>query len=187
VIKVNLLRDQTVTVRRTIIKPTVSQFGLLVAALFVVLVAALAGWWYYLDRQIQVATEKRDRLQTENLRLQALKKDLAQFEKLKQQRQRRIEVIEKLKEFQTGPVLLLNHVIRSIPRDSTLWLTALDQKADKILISGFAPRSESIPDFMSNLILTGFFDSVDLQVIQEEKDAAKFTLICAGKQKMPVE
>ncbi len=43
-------------------------------------------------------------------RLQALRKEINEYEKAKRLRESRIEVIETLKEFQTGPVRLLNHV-----------------------------------------------------------------------------
>jgi Tfp pilus assembly protein PilN len=102
---------------------------------------------------------------------------------MKQLRQSRIEVIEKLKEFQTGPVLLLNHVIHSIPANANLWLTAMDQKGDRVQIVGFAQRSEAIPDFMSSLAASGYFESVDLELIEEQKDAAKFSLLCVSTQK----
>jgi Tfp pilus assembly protein PilN len=101
--------------------------------------------------------------------------------------QGRIEVIEKLKEFQTGPVQLLNHVIQCIPRDGTLWLSILDQKGDRIQIKGSTLRNEAIPDFMTNLTTTGFFKSVDLESIEGDKEASKFSLICVTTKKLPSE
>jgi Tfp pilus assembly protein PilN len=100
---------------------------------------------------------------------------IAFYEKLKQLRQSRIDVIEKLKENQTGPVLLLNSVIQSIPRDGVLWLTAMTQKSDKIKIVGFTQQTEVIPDFMSNLTASGIFKSVDLEMIDSQKEASKFS------------
>ena len=147
----------------------------------------MGGWWYYINRDINSLTASRDKLRVEDARLQGLKKQISEFENLKRQGQSRIDVIEKLKEYQTGPVLLLNHVIQSIPANSSLWLTLLDQKGDTIHITGYTLRNESIPDFMSNLTATNFFKSVDLELLEDTKDAAKFSLVCVGATKLSTE
>src|SRR5512140_822840 len=127
-IKVNLLRDQTVRVRKITVKPSISSVGLTLAVVAALAAAAMGGWWYTIHHQISTLTGERDRLRIENARLQALRKEINEYEKAKRLRESRIEVIEKLKEFQTGPVRMLNNVLQSIPRDSAVWLTLLDQK-----------------------------------------------------------
>jgi type IV pilus assembly protein PilN len=186
-IKVNLLRDQTVRVRKPSLKPTVSRLGLIFLAIFLLAAGAMGTWAYYLHRQIAVGAERRGKLQIEEARLQNLKKEIDKFEKLKQQRQDRIDVIEKLKEGQTGPVLLLNTVIHSIPRDGVLWLTSLTQKADRIQIVGYTQHTEAIPDLMSNLTASGIFGSVDLELIESQKDASRFSLLCTSNKKPQAE
>jgi len=174
-IKVNLLRDQTAHIKKAAVtvKPEVSRTGLIVFAIMGVTVLGLGGYWYYLDGEIKRFTGTRNTLKAENERLQALKKEVEKFEKLKKLRQSRIEVIEKLRDSQTGPVLLLNHVIQSVPRERALWLTSV----------GYAFASETIPDFMTNLSRTGFFNSVDLELMEEERDATRFSLTCNTKKK----
>jgi Tfp pilus assembly protein PilN len=183
-IKVNLIAENTSRGRKVIsVTPTVSRMGLIYTAVLVLAAVGVASYWYTLDRQITTLTGMRDRLKAEDLRLQGLKKKLTQYETMKQIRQSRIDVIEKLKESQTGPVLLLNHVIASIPTNAELWLTALDQKGDRVQIAGYTANSERLPDFMSNLSHAGVFRSVELEVMQEDKDAAKFSLVCLTAQK----
>ncbi len=177
-IKVNLLKDQTARVRRNFAKPTVSRTGLILAAIFVVVAGVMGGWWLYLTKQIKDGTELRDKLRIEEARLQALKTEIVRFEKMTQLRQSRIDVIEKLKEAQTGPVSLLNLVMQSIPQDGSMWLTNLTQKEDQVRIVGLAQRTEAIPDFMSNLAADGFFQTVDLESIESQKEASKFSLLC---------
>ncbi len=187
-IKVNLLRDQTDRVRKITVKQTVSGVGLLLAVVAVLAAAAMGAWWYTVRRQITDLTGERDRLRIENTRLQALRKEISEYEKAKRLRESRIEVIETLKEFQTGPVRLLNHVIHSIPRDANVWLTVLDQRGERVQITGYAHHSQSIPDFMSSLAASGYFKTVDLENIEEEKEAAKFSLVCvAAERKAPTE
>ncbi|PYV00720.1 MAG: hypothetical protein DMG10_19960 [Acidobacteria bacterium] len=184
-IKVNLLRDQTAHIKKAAVtvKPEVSRTGLIVFAIMGVTVLGLGGYWYYLDGEIKRFTGTRNTLKAENERLQALKKEVEKFEKLKKLRQSRIEIIEKLRDSQTGPVLLLNHVIQSVPRERALWLTSVDQKGDHVQVVGYAFASETIPDFMTNLSRTGFFNSVDLELMEEERDATRFSLTCNTKKK----
>jgi Tfp pilus assembly protein PilN len=186
-IKVNLLREQTVRVRKKTVRPSAIGMGLVFLAVFLVLFGGLGSWWYSISREVKDLTEMRDRLQAENTRLQALKKEVDRHEKLKLLHQSRIDVIEKLKENQFGPVQLLNHLIQSIPQDSSIWLTLVDQKADRIHITGYALRPESVPDFLSNLTATGLFKSVDLELLESDKESSKFSLLCLSMRKKPTE
>jgi len=183
-IKVNLLRDQTVRSRKTVARPSASPLRLLMLAVLVLVGLGLGATWYYLHIQVGNLTSSRDRLRLESARLQQLRKQIDQSEKMKTERQSRIDIIEQLKANQTGPVLLLNHVIHSIPTSAALWLTGLEQKGDQVRITGFTARGETIPDFMSNLSATGFFKSVDLELYEDQqKDAARFALVCIAAPK----
>jgi type IV pilus assembly protein PilN len=186
-IKVNLLREQTVHVHKTETIYSNAGTALIFGAIFAIVAGAVGGWWYYIAKDIKTLTASRDELRIEDARLQGLKKQISEFENLKSQGQSRIDVIEKLKEYQTGPVLLLNHVIQSIPVNSSMWLTLLDQKGDSIHITGYTLHNESIPDFMSNLAATNFFKSVDLELLEDTKEAAKFSLVCVGATKLSSE
>lgn len=186
-IKVNLLKDQTAPVRKTFAKPTVSRTGLIFLAIFVLIAGATGTWYLYIRHQVTASTEKRNKLRKEEARLKKLKEEIDAYEKLKQLRQSRIDVIEKLKENQTGPVLLLNSVVQSIPRDGILWLTSLTQKSNRIKIVGFTQNTEVIPDFMSNLTASGIFEAVDLESIESQKDASKFSLVCTSFTKSQAE
>jgi Tfp pilus assembly protein PilN len=191
-IKVNLLRGQTAPKRGgpALPKKPFSRTPLLFLAAIALPLAGVAAYWYSLKGEVATLTTRRDQLRTQSRRLEDLKKQLAEFEKKKLERQNRIQVIEQLKENQTGPVLLLSHVIQSIPTDATLWLTNLDQKGERVQITGFTRRGESIPDFMSNLAGSGYFRTVDLELYedqQRDKQAAKFVLVCTTNFKAPTE
>lgn len=186
-IKVNLLKDHAIRPRKTPATPKASRMGLILLSIVVLVAGAMGFWTLRVRRQVQTGKERREELRREEARLQTLKKEITKFEKLKQQRQSRIDVIEKLKANQTGPVLLLNKVIQSIPRDGALWLTSLSQKSETIKIIGYTQHTEVIPDFMSNLMTCGIFQSVDLELIEAQKDASKFSLVCISGKKPQAE
>jgi Tfp pilus assembly protein PilN len=181
-IKVNLLREHAPRGRKIVVAPTVSRTGIVAAIIFVLTAAVLGACWYYLNNQISTLTASRDKLRAENARLEAIKRQIGEYEKIKQQLQGRIDVIERLKQNQSSPVLLLNHVIQSIPRNSSMWLTQLEQKEDRVQIVGFSPKADAIPDFISNLAAGGFFTTVDLDSFEDQKEAAKFSLSCISKR-----
>lgn len=186
-IKVNLLKDQTVTKGKTFAKPTVSRTGLVFCAICVLVAVGMGVWTISVRHQTQAGIKKRNELRVIEARLQTLKKEIEQFEKLKVLRQNRIDIIEKLKENQKGPVLLLNSMIQSIPQKGMLWLTSVAQKVDQTRIQGYTQNPEVIPDLMSNLSATGIFQSVDLELIERQKEATKFSLICISITKPPAE
>jgi Tfp pilus assembly protein PilN len=186
-IKVNLLKDQATRPRKAYATQKVSRIGLIFLAIVVLVAGAMGFWTLHVRRQIQTGREKREELRIRDAQLQMLNKEIEKFEKLKQQRQSRIDVIEQLKSNQTGPVLLLNKVLQSIPRDGALWLTSLNQRTDTIKITGFTQHPDVIPDFMSNLMRCGIFQSVDLETIEAQKDASKFSLICISGKKPQAE
>jgi len=147
--------------------------------------AAVGSWWYQLRGEVKSLTASRTRLRAEDARLQEVKKDIQRYEVLKGQYQSRIDVIERLKQSQSGPVLLMNNVIQSIPRSSSLWLTAMDQKGERIQITGYTKHSDVIPDLLTNLAASGYFENVDLELLEDPKDLAKFQLVLTAKRATP--
>ena len=186
-IKVNLLKDPTARSHRTFVKPTASRTGLVLVVFFILVAVGMGAWYFYVNNQKKNLTEKKHYLLAEESRLEDLKKELAKYEAITLEKQKRIDVIEKLWEKQTGPVLLLNHVLHSIPRNRLLWLTSVVQKNNRVQIVGLSEQIEAIPDFMTNLALTGYFQSVDLENMVSEKGTSRFSLLCMSAQYQPEE
>jgi Tfp pilus assembly protein PilN len=186
-IKVNLLRDHAVRKRKKLGNLNISRAWLIFLASVVIVIGASGIFTLYINRQIDTGEKKRAELKREEDRLKVLQKEIEKFERLKQLRQSRIDVIEKLKDNQAGPVLLLNTIIESIPKDGVLWLNSLSQKADLIKIVGQTQQPEIIPDFMNNLTVSKIFKTVDLDYIDSQKDASKFSLTCVSIKKSQAE
>lgn len=187
-IKVNLLRDHSVPTRHISVAPKSSPMGMMILVAMALVIGGIGAAWYYLNKQVGELTNTRNQLAAENTRLQGLRKQIEQFEKMKREREGRIDVINQLKANQIGPVVLMNHLIQCIPAGSLLWFTNLEEKGDQIRLTGFTPRGETIPDFMSNLSATGYFKSVDLELYEDQqKEAAKFTLVCISASKTKTE
>ena len=135
-IKVNLLKDQAVRKHKSFAKPTVSLMGLIYMAIFLLAAGVMALWTRQVNRQIEAGLIRRTDLSKTNDELKRLNDEIAKFAKLRSQLEERTKAIDKLKEEQSGPVSLLNTVIRSIPSKADLWLTSLSQKSENIKIIG---------------------------------------------------
>jgi Tfp pilus assembly protein PilN len=186
-IKVNLLKDQTVRARKSFAKPNVSRTGLVYFAIFLVVAGAMTAWYLYLNQQISTQTARQVKLREDEASLQKLKLEVDKYEKLKQKRQSRIDLIEKLKENQSGPVLLLNTVIQAIPQNGNFLLTSLEQKVGNIQLNGLTRSPQAIPDLLKNLASSGIFSSVELEVIERQDDDSKFSITCTSKKNSKAE
>jgi type IV pilus assembly protein PilN len=186
-IKVNLLKDPTARAHKTFTKPTVSRTGLALVAFIILVAGSMGAWYFYINTQKKDLTVQKNDLRIREAELIEVKEKLIKSEAMKKERLRRISVIENLKERQTGPVLLLNHVLHSIPPNGLIWLTSLDQKSNRVDITGYTQKIEAIPDFMTNLEKTGFFQSVDLVTVESQKEASRFSLLCVSAQFQPEE
>jgi Tfp pilus assembly protein PilN len=186
-IKVNLLRDHAVRKHKSFVKPTVSLMAIVCVAIFLLAAGAMALWTNQVKRQIDDGRMKRADLSKANDELKRLDVEIAKFAKLRSQLEERTKSIDKLKEEQNGPVSLLNTVIHSIPSNADLCLTSLIQKSENIKIIGYTSQAEEIPDLMNNLTASGFFASVDLELIERSNDISKFSILCTSAKKYQAE
>lgn len=147
-------------------------------ALIVLLTAAGIGWWYWslsqaglaLDRDILVA-------QQEVQRLQVVLTEIRELETRRADVQRRVGLIEELRDGQSVPVRLLDHVSRSLP--DLLWLDQLVQEDGTVTISGFSTTLIALSDFVGNLG-TGELLQRPIELVDSQVVAAPGTTAAAG-------
>jgi type IV pilus assembly protein PilN len=117
-----------------------------------ILIAGLAGvgWWYFsLNEQSKRADEELAAAQEEVGRLRSLIAEVVQFEARRGQLQQRVALIEQLRDGQSRPVQLLDHVSRSLP--DMLWLTELQQEGNEVTIQGRSTTLIALSDFVGTL------------------------------------
>lgn len=143
-----------------------------VAFLVVVAVAGIGYWYWSLSQQsnnldAQIAAKK-----AESARLDTLLAEVKVFENRKATLQQRVNLIERLRQGQTVPVQILDHVSRSLP--DMLWLTDLREDGPYLTIEGRTTTLIGLSDFVGNLgtnaVLQKPIEILDSQV---EGDAGK--------------
>ena len=132
-----------------------------------------ALWWYEsakirdLDSQITVAEKRQKELQAIKVQVDALEAKRATFQK-------KVDLIERLKAEQTGPVHMLDEISKALP--DFVWLTAMDQTGPTVKFTGEATGLTSIADFIAALERSGWFPNVDLSSSQEANNIVTYVL-----------
>lgn len=122
-----------------------------------------------------------------NQRLQAeireLDRQIERINTLEQQKQNfiaRMQIIEKLQRSRPEVVHLFDEIVRTIP-DGT-YLTALEQKGDRLKIQGVAQSSTRVSSFMRNIDASQWLRDPELEVIETKPGqtlGATFTLFAS--------
>lgn len=132
-----------------------------------------AGWWYKssqikdLDQRIEAA-KKRQR------ELQAIKAQVDAFQAKKQLLENKVNLIERLKNEQKGPVHMLDEISKALP--DYVWLTQMEQAGNGVRFQGESNSLTSVADFISALQRSGWFPTMDLVSSQEQNKIVQFQL-----------
>jgi len=132
-----------------------------------------ALWWYEsakirdLDSQIVLAEKRQKELQAIKVQVDALEAKRATFQK-------KVDLIERLKAEQTGPVHMLDEISKALP--DFVWLTAMDQTGPTVKFTGEATGLTSVADFIAALERSGWFPNVDLSSSVETNNIITYVL-----------
>jgi Tfp pilus assembly protein PilN len=118
------------------------------------------GWWVIersklSDRKEQVATK-----QVEAQRLEAIIKEVEGYQRQKDSLQRRIDLINQLKQNQKGPVKLMDRLSQDLP--DLVWLDKLNMSGGLISVSGRGLNPNAIANFVENVKNDPLFEEPDL-------------------------
>jgi type IV pilus assembly protein PilN len=123
--------------------------------LFLILGGLLLGilvvgvqWWVEASR-LREQEEKNRLAQQEVTRLEAVLKEVADFEDKKAKLQKKVDLINALKANQRGPVRLMDEVSSALP--DLLWLERMELKGEVIAIDGKALNPPAVANFLENL------------------------------------
>ena len=157
----------------------------MVLAATVVLIAGLANasYWYILDRQQKSIAEQMQVAEVKNRELADIKARYLERQRQKESYQRRVDVIDQLRNNQSGPVTLLSMIGDTVNNTEAIWLNSMQDQGASVAIDGTALSSDAVANLISNLQKTGFFKNIEIkETFQDEgiKDmqAFQFTLTC---------
>ena len=154
-----------------------------VAAVLLIAGALNGGYWYTLDRE-KKSIEVQNRLaEQKNRELADIKVRYMERQRQAEVYKRRVDVIDQLRNNQTGPVALLSMIADTVNGTEAVWLNTLQDQGANVAIDGTALSSDAVANLISNLQKTGFFRNIEIKESYQDdtvKDmqAFQFTLTC---------
>jgi Tfp pilus assembly protein PilN len=150
---------------------------------FLGLFAGMAVSYMWVTKEHDVLQKDLQRAITENLRLADVKAKYEASKRKADMFERRVKVIDELKEAQKGPMNLLNLVADTVNKTDAVWLDAMTDDGKALDFTGMALSADAVADLMANLRKTGAFKTVEIKETSQdssvkELQAFKFELIC---------
>lgn len=127
---------------------------LILGGLLIGLIVVGVQWWVEASR-LGDQEEKNRLAQQEVTRLEAVLREVADFEDKKAKLQKKVDLINALKASQKGPVRLMDEVSNALP--DLLWLEKMEVKGNSIAIDGKALNPPAVANFLTNLKMVAAF------------------------------
>ena len=157
-IRINLLTEAKAAAARkkTPVLPTGARLNNL---LFIAGVAAgviyIAAMGFYLLQKRRNLDDEIGKARIEAERLRSIIEEVKGYETKKASLEEKIELINKLKTNQKGPVRLMDEVSRALP--DLVWLTSLDVVGETITMRGKTLSPNAVATYLENLKKSPFF------------------------------
>jgi type IV pilus assembly protein PilN len=154
-----------------------------VAAVLLIAGALNGGYWYKLNREKTTIEAQMRLAEQKNRELADIKAKYLERQRQADAYKRRVDVIDQLRNNQTGPVNLLSMIGDTVNGTEAVWLNSLQDQGANVAIDGVALSSDAVANLISNLQKTGFFRNIEIKESYQDdsvKDmqAFQFTLTC---------
>jgi type IV pilus assembly protein PilN len=118
------------------------------------------GYWYLQKRTLAERQEIQTQRQQEADKLQAIINEVENYQKRKESLQQRIDLINKLKQNQKGPVRIMDQISRDLP--DLVWLDRMEVTGGRIAIAGRGLNPNAIALFVLNVKNDPYFEEPQL-------------------------
>lgn len=141
------------------------------------------GYWYRLDRQSKAIAAQMTVAEQKNRELADVKARFLERQMQADNYKRRVDVIDKLRQNQTGPVNLLAMLGETVNNTEAVWLSKMDDTGASVNLEGTALSADAVANLIANLQKTGYFKAVEIkETFQDDQikdmQAFQFTLTC---------
>ena len=103
--------------------------------------------------------------QAEATRLEQIIKDVEDYQKQKDNLQKRIDLINQLKQNQKGPVQMMDHISQDLP--DLVWLDKMTVSGGMVTIDGRGLNPNAIANFVENVKNDPMFEEPDLSSVTQ--------------------
>jgi type IV pilus assembly protein PilN len=148
-IRINLLGGERQKVKSAARFGAGQQLTAMCGTVVVVAACGIGFWYWSLSRESSSLDAQVATLTREAARLDTVLAEVKTFEDRKAALTQRVTLIEQLRQGQTVPVQMLDHISRSLPE--MLWLTDLKQDGPFLTMEGRTTTLIGLSDFVGNL------------------------------------
>ena len=183
-IKVNLIREARPGTRETAAAPrTVSAApgapanvnAILIVGLLILGMATSGAYWYVRHHALQ---EKQDLVverRAEAQQLESIIAEVEQFQKRKDTLEKRIALINELKQNQKNPVRIMDKISELLP--DLVWLTSMNVSGTHVSVSGKALNPNAFAVYLENIKNDPMFDEPVVEGITRGIDSGTVVYI----------
>jgi type IV pilus assembly protein PilN len=165
-IKINLVREGRAVrgagaVAQPAVTPMAGGGGTDINSILIVLLLVVGGliagaWWWMEKRKLNEREETITVRKAEAEKLEAIIRDVEQYQKRKDNLQKRIDLINQLKQNQRGPVRIMDQVSRDLP--DLVWLDKMTINNGSIALQGRGLNPNAIANFVENIKNDPYFE-----------------------------
>lgn len=143
--------------------------NILILALLVLGALAALGYWFFQKRELDERKDIVSQRTVEAKKLEAIIKEVEDYQKRKDSLQQRIDLINQLKQNQKGPVRIMDQISKDLP--DLVWLDRMDINAGRITLSGRGLNPNAIALFVENVKNDPYFEEPQLGTMAQVSTA----------------
>ncbi|MFT3706784.1 MAG: PilN domain-containing protein [Archangium sp.] len=144
-----MIRINLLPVRQVQKREQGRQFLVLMIGTLIIVGAANAYWYVYMDGKRETAQRRLDDTNAQILQLEKVIGEVNNLEKRKKEVEEKLAELDKLLTERKGPVKLLDALATAIPKK--VWLTNFEEKAGATKMEGNADSYDDVSEFMRSL------------------------------------
>lgn len=172
-IKINLIREGRSAARGPAVsgapspgRPPADINNILVVGLIIAGLLAGGGYWFFKHQSQKAKETEVAARRVEAQKLDAIIKEVEQYQARKDSLQKRIDLIKQLKANQKGPVRILDRVSQDLP--DLVWLETMQLKGTSISLEGRSLNPTAVGLFVENIKGDPMFDEPEVGEITRE-------------------
>jgi len=123
------------------------------------------GWWFLKNNTLKERQETVGNKQAEADRLQAIIKQVDDYTKRKESLQKRIDLINQLKQNQKGPVKIMDRISQDLP--DLVWLDRMSMSGGLVALAGRGLNPNAIANFVDNVKNDPLFEEPELNAVSQ--------------------
>jgi Tfp pilus assembly protein PilN len=123
------------------------------------------GWWVIEKNKLSARRDEVASKTREAQRLESIIKEVEEYQRRKDSLQKRIDLINQLKQNQKGPVKIMDRVSQDLP--DLVWLDKMTMSGGLITISGRGLNPNAIANFVEAIKKDPLFEEPDLSSMNQ--------------------